>query len=398
MDNYCYARGGPPNGNPASTGGGIQTQQGTAVMDGTTIAGNLAWAHYGYNVYADLGAGGGISITSGELYLANCAIAGNNAYSRYSTRGSGLYVNGASTWVNLWNCIVAGNGTSFAGARGSGVWVHAGTVGVTNCTIASNIEYGAIRYGGTLAIHNSIVYFNGLTPEISGTATVNYSCVGGGHAGVGNFSLEPFFTAPTDFVLLPYSPCIDAGDPSPAFNDTCLPPSQGSVTNDLGAYGGPLACSWPMAPQIVSQPFHQNACPGSSVTFCVRAWGEEPLSYQWLHLGNVVDGATNACLSLSVKDFNQAGAYAVVVANQRGSVTSEAALLKVSPACLSLALYPGLTIMGEVGRTYALEWTGGLEEPVHWYALTNLTLNAPEVLWIDPRPASQGERFYRIKP
>ena len=398
IDNHCYARGGPPNGNPSSTGGGVQTEQGTAVIIGSTIAGNLAWAQYGYSVWADFGAGGGISIPSGELCLTNCAIAGNNAFSVYTTRGSGLYVSGTATRVSLCNCTLAGNGMSFAGARGSGIWVLAGTVGILNCTVASNVDYGVYRAGGTVTVHNSIIYFNGLTPEISGTATVTYSCIGGGYAGQGNISLEPFFTSPTDFVLLPYSPCIDAGDPSPADNDVCFPPSLGSVTNDMGAYGGPLACAWATTPRILVQPASQNACLGRSVTICVQAWGEEPLAYQWLYNSNTVEGATSSCLTVPVTSTNQEGIYFVVITNGWGAVTSEVATLTISPACLSIALYPGLTVNGEVGRDYTIEWASGLEEPVYWHALTNFTLSTPEVLWFDPTPAGAAKRFYRIKP
>ncbi|MCP4709850.1 MAG: DUF1565 domain-containing protein [Planctomycetes bacterium] len=38
------------------------------------------------------------------------------------------------------------------------------------------------------------------------------------------------------------SPAIDAGNPEVQYNDACLPPGLGSVTNDSGAYGGPGNC------------------------------------------------------------------------------------------------------------------------------------------------------------
>jgi hypothetical protein len=40
------------------------------------------------------------------------------------------------------------------------------------------------------------------------------------------------------------SPAIDAGDPDAAYNDTDFPPSQGTVINDMGAYGGPDPITW----------------------------------------------------------------------------------------------------------------------------------------------------------
>jgi hypothetical protein len=46
------------------------------------------------------------------------------------------------------------------------------------------------------------------------------------------------------------SPCIDAGNPNPAYDDTCFPPSLGTATNDIGAHGGPGACGWFIVPEV----------------------------------------------------------------------------------------------------------------------------------------------------
>jgi len=50
--------------------------------------------------------------------------------------------------------------------------------------------------------------------------------------------------------LFSTSPCIDMGDPDPFYNDCedpnnpgfSLPPSWGTLRNDMGAYGGPNGC------------------------------------------------------------------------------------------------------------------------------------------------------------
>jgi hypothetical protein len=376
-------------------GGGADFQAGLVLLVGSTISRNLAWGAGDCT-----GIGGGIAVTSGELRQTNCVFLANalRPNSNWTVGGSGLHVAGASTHVSLVNSVLAHNTNSISDIRGSGVSVAGGTVEIANCTIAFNDECGFYLSGGAATIRNSIIYFNERSPDLSGTATVTYSCVGGGYAGEGNISLEPFFTSPTDFILFPYSPCIDAGDPSPADNDACFPPSLGSVTNDMGAYGGPFACLWPTTPRILVQPTSQNTCLGKSATFCVQAWGQEPLAYQWFYNSNAVAGATNSCLTVPVTDTNQAGIYFLVVTNGWGAVTSEVATLTISPACLSIALYPGLTVNGEVGRDYTIEWASGLEEPVYWHALTNFTLSTPEVLWFDPTPAGAARRFYRIKP
>jgi hypothetical protein len=64
----------------------------------------------------------------------------------------------------------------------------------------------------------------------------------------GNICLDPLFTNPEngDLTLSENSPCIDAGNPDPIFNDVedpanpgyALWPAMGTVRNDMGAYGG----------------------------------------------------------------------------------------------------------------------------------------------------------------
>jgi len=80
-------------------------------------------------------------------------------------------------------------------------------------------------------------------PEIyGGSPTATYSDVRGGWPGEGNIDAYPLFMSEEDFHLSPLSPCIDAGNPDPVYNDKCFPPSMGAQLNDMGAYGGPGAC------------------------------------------------------------------------------------------------------------------------------------------------------------
>jgi hypothetical protein len=62
--------------------------------------------------------------------------------------------------------------------------------------------------------------------------------------GGGNLAVAPLFAAPDleDYRLAPDSPGIDAGDPSPAFNDPDGSP------NDIGAFGGPDGDWVPLPP------------------------------------------------------------------------------------------------------------------------------------------------------
>ena len=61
---------------------------------------------------------------------------------------------------------------------------------------------------------------------------------------VNNIFVDPRFTETVNYTLAPNSPCIDAGNPDSAYFDTDFPPSQGTIVNDQGSYGGPLAVGW----------------------------------------------------------------------------------------------------------------------------------------------------------
>ncbi|MFC1552427.1 hypothetical protein ACFL6P_07665, partial [Candidatus Latescibacterota bacterium] len=54
----------------------------------------------------------------------------------------------------------------------------------------------------------------------------------------GNISQEPLCISP-NHLLSERSPCIDAGNPESAYNDSYLPPGEGTVRCDMGACGGP---------------------------------------------------------------------------------------------------------------------------------------------------------------
>src|ERR1019366_766710 len=90
-------------------------------------------------------------------------------------------------------------------------------------------------------------------------------------------------------------------------------------------------------PFITVQPTNQSPAPGATVTFAVTAFGNLPLSYQWLRNGtNLPDGgnhsgsATSALTLSNVVETNN-GTYSVIVSNTLASVTSSGAVLTVIP-------------------------------------------------------------------
>ncbi len=86
------------------------------------------------------------------------------------------------------------------------------------------------------------------------------------------------------------------------------------------------------APVITQQPTSQTVIEGQAMSFTVAAGGTAPLLYQWQFNGTPISGATDATLTLAKVSASSAGAYAVVVTNGVGNVTSRTATLTVTPA------------------------------------------------------------------
>lgn len=115
-----------------------------------------------------------------------------------------------------------------------------------NNTIVGNLPYGIrCETDATPMIKNNIVVGNGtgiaaysLPPAITfddvwNNTTANFA--GAAAAGPGSISVDPRFNPVSllQYALSSGSPCIDAGDPDPSYNDA------DGTRNDMGAYGGP---------------------------------------------------------------------------------------------------------------------------------------------------------------
>jgi hypothetical protein len=369
--------------------------------------------------------GGGIYCANGGVTLSNCSVTNNTVWSSESGPcgnehnygyGGGIYFSGTQSRITLLNCIVAAN-TAYNGGSdprgyGNGVYINSGTCRIENCTIARNGSVtdrntdGLYNNAGSVGVTNSIFYWNSplasvpntYGQQIVGTVSVAYSDVQGGYAGVGNINLSPLLDAMYRIAL--GSPCIDAGHPDPIYNDLCFPPSRGTARNDIGAHGGPGACCWDAPcderpPGIVRQPQGAVTCFGQTVTFCVTATGAEPLTYQWRFNNVPISGATSNCYTIDNAQANNAGAYSVVVANNFGSTNSHDATLQVFPACFGIQLYAGLSITGQVGRTYCVQYVQNIEA-TNWTTLTNFIYSSPQYFYLDRETPNVPRRFFRV--
>ena len=153
----------------------------------------------------------------------------------------------------------------------------------------------------------------------------------------------------------------------------------------------PVSGSAPV--RILRQPASFAATMGGAATFSVAAQGSDPMTYQWRHDGTNISGATDFELTLTNVTVEAAGEYDVVVTNPAGSVTSEAAELTVHFA--EVKLYAGVTLRGEVGDKFKLEYRDQLQEPEVWNVITNVTLTTSESIWIDYTTPEGTNRFYR---
>jgi hypothetical protein len=83
------------------------------------------------------------------------------------------------------------------------------------------------------------------------------------------------------------------------------------------------------APVVVTAPADTYAREGGTATFTVTATGANR-TYEWLHNGTIIEGATAATLTLTQVLLDDAGSYQVRVTNAGGSDTSEPATLTVT--------------------------------------------------------------------
>lgn len=155
-------------------------------------------------------------------------------------------------------------------------------------------------------------------------------------------------------------------------------------------------------PVINTQPLDAKVYLGDAVGLGVGATGDNPLQYQWTHAGTNIPAATSGSYSIAHATANDAGIYRVVVSNKFGSATSGEAKVEVRakdlPApILAVALYSGITITGQVGRSYRIEAVESAAD-ASWESLATVTLDVSPYVWIDAPASLHRSRLYRAVP
>ncbi len=214
--------------NAAIVGGGVYASGSNGRFIDVVFAGNRA----------DLG-GGGVGNEGGNPCFAQCEFRDNSA----GSYGGGLSNDLAS--ADLVGCRFVRNHAGDAGGAISN-YTYA-EPHLINCTLTENSATlgGAIWNGYAFPVLRNCILWGNVPEEIYGEGTAaTYSDIQGGYPGEGNIALDPAFVDPEtgDLRLRADSPCIDAGDPDPAYDDGCRPPGRGGARCDMGGYGGPENC------------------------------------------------------------------------------------------------------------------------------------------------------------
>lgn len=194
-----------------------------------------------------------LSATSSAVFMKNYVA--NNS----STLNSGAIQVSSSTLTMKNNIIVnnTGKNTGFLMIKNNSSLVSVNNVIVNNNNL--NTPGGQIlNTNSNVSFENSIIRGSSIFFTSNGTNSFNYCNISGGMEGLSNIDVDPRFLNPSNeeghlvtvnpygWTLLDDSPCIDAGNPDPQYNDTQNPnspgnalfPSLGTIRNDMGAYGG----------------------------------------------------------------------------------------------------------------------------------------------------------------
>jgi len=204
-----------------SYGGGIFCLDSGAKLRDNRIHGNSC-----------ISVGGGIGGYGNHAELWE--ITGNIIYGNSSEHGPGLgFTPGSRNALISRNIVYENQGS--AGGLSGGIYTSGQGFVIANNTVVGNTK-GITISGSGADIRNNIVVQNVNHGLVSSTSTYDYNCVWGNGSdnttGPNGISLDPEFadSVSHDFRLLDNSPCIDAGDPSPIYNDP------DGTRNDIGAH------------------------------------------------------------------------------------------------------------------------------------------------------------------
>ena len=145
---------------------------------------------------------------------------------------------------------------------------------------------------------------------------------------------------------------------------------------------------------MMSAPAPQIVGPGSVVTLQMQMSAGEALTYQWMHDGMAIPGATNATLTLPGMSMGNAGQYTVTARNAMGTVGMGSAAVGM----FSMGFTNGtahLAVAGPTGTHFRIDYSDMLGAGTNWQTMTNFTMMGSVSQMRDPAFQGSNARFYR---
>lgn len=176
----------------------------------------IAGCRLHHNSSSNVGAG------IGGAFNAATEVANNLIYDNTGTGGGGIGLSGSQS-IDIHHNIIYRNGGN--NASSSGIYNSFSSGTIRHNTLVSNFYGIQLYYPSNMYVFNNIVIMSFNDAIIPGNATVDYNDTWNNGrdfaSSKGNMATDPLLrdTAALDFSLLPESPCIDAGDPSPVYFD-----------------------------------------------------------------------------------------------------------------------------------------------------------------------------------
>jgi probable HAF family extracellular repeat protein len=146
--------------------------------------------------------------------------------------------------------------------------------------------------------------------------------------------------------------------------------------------------------RIVSAPGAQVVGAGSAVRLTMSMSANEPLTYQWMHDGQPIPGATNSSLDLGGMHVGRAGRYSVVVNNLVGTVAGASADISVFGVAYANGT-PRLSLAAPAGLRFQIQRSDVLGPAASWQIMTNFTMPVSMTQISDPLRSGTRARFYR---
>jgi hypothetical protein len=145
---------------------------------------------------------------------------------------------------------------------------------------------------------------------------------------------------------------------------------------------------------MMSAPSPQIAGPGTRITLQMQMSAGDPLTFQWLHDGLPIEGATNETLTLPGMTMANAGRYTVTARNAVGTVANSSTAISVFSMMVTNGS-PRLTVVSPAGSHFRIDYCDLIGSGTAWQTMTNFTILG-EMSQVNVASQQGSEaRFYR---